>query len=220
MNINVRIFYTKTGRAKYISHLDVNRCMQRNIKRSGLPVWYTEGFNPHLYITFPLPISLCHQSLCESMDIKVDESVSFEEIKTRLSEVLPEDFDITNVAAPIMKPDRIAFAEYELLLASETVPPCDIADRFWEFIAQDEIVVPKKTKKGMIDIDIKPFILIHGTKAHNDCLRISARFKASIMQSINPTLLLNAFFDSMANSVYAKEITRLSLTDEDGNNFR
>ncbi len=220
MNINVRIFYTKTGRAKYISHLDVNRCMQRNIKRSGLPVWYTEGFNPHLYITFPLPISLGHQSLCESMDIKVDESVSFEEIKTRLSKVLPEGFEITDVAAPIMKPDKIAFAEYELLLASETVSPSDIADRFWEFIARDEIVVAKKTKKGMIDIDIKPFILVHSTKASDDCLRVSARFKASILQSINPALLLNAFFASVDNTVYAKKITRLSLTDEDGNNFR
>lgn len=220
MNINVRIFYTKTGRAKYISHLDVNRCMQRNIKRSGLPVWYTEGFNPHLYITFPLPISLGHESLCESMDIKADDSVSFEEIKSRLSAVLPEGFCITDVATPVMKPDRIAFAEYELLLSSDSLAPSEIADRFWEFIAQDEIVVPKKTKKGWTDIDIKPFFLIHGTKAQGDCVCVSARFKASIVQSINPTLLLNAFFASTNNEVYAKKITRLSLTDEDGNSFR
>lgn len=220
MNINVRIFYTKTGRAKYISHLDVNRCMQRNIKRSGLPVWYTEGFNPHLYITFPLPISLGHQSLCESMDIKIDESVPFDEIEARLSNVMPEGFDITSVAAPIMKPDKIAFAEYELLLTSETIEPSAIADSFWDFIAQDEIVVPKKTKKGMVDIDIKPFILIHNTKPCDGYLKITARFKASIMQSINPALLLNAFFASVNNSVYAKEITRLALTDENGENFR
>ena len=220
MNINVRIFYNKIGRAKYISHLDVNRCMQRNIKRSGLPVWYTEGFNPHLYITFPLPISLGHQSLCESMDIKADDSISFDEIKTRLSAVMPEGFEITDVATPIMKPDRIAFAEYELILSSDTLSPSDIADCFWEFIAQNEIIVPKKTKKGMIDIDIKPLILIHSAKVCEDCVRVNARFKASILQSINPALLLNAFFASKNNEVYAKEITRLSLTDEDGNSFK
>ncbi len=50
--ITVRAFYKKTGRLKYISHLDINRCMQRAIKMSGLPVWYTEGFNPHAYVTF------------------------------------------------------------------------------------------------------------------------------------------------------------------------
>lgn len=220
MNINVRIFYTKTGRAKYISHLDVNRCMQRNIKRSGLPVWYTEGFNPHLYITFPLPISLGHQSLCESMDIKIDESVSFEEIKTRLTSVLPEGFTVTDVAIPVMKPDRIAFAEYELLITSDSVGMSTIADKFNRFMQQESIVVKKKTKKGIIDIDIKPYILVRNVEIYDGFVRILARFKASITQSINPSLLLNAFFLSEDNNIYAKEITRLSLNDENGNSFR
>ncbi len=220
MNINVRIFYTKTGRAKYISHLDVNRCMQRNIKRSGLPVWYTEGFNPHLYITFPLPISLGHQSLCESMDIKIDESISFEEIKTRLVSVLPEGFDVTDVAIPVMKPDKIAFAEYELLITSDYINAGTIADKFNCFMQQETIVVKKKTKKGIIDIDIKPYILVHNIEASDGFVRILARFKASITQSINPSLLLNAFFVSEDNNIYAKEITRLSLNDEDGNSFK
>lgn len=220
MNINVRIFYTKTGRAKYISHLDVNRCMQRNIKRSGLPVWYTEGFNPHLYITFPLPISLGHQSLCESMDIKIDEEVSFEEIKSRLSSVLPEGFQITDVASPVMKPDRIAFAEYEILLSSESFSPSVIADKFSEFMKRDEIVVKKKTKKGLIDIDIKPFISIRKITENENCVCITARFKASIMQSINPALLLGAFFSEENNEIHSEEITRLALTDENGEKFR
>ena len=63
-----RVFYTKTGRAKYISHLDVTRCFQRALQRAGLSVWYTEGFNPHSYLTFTLPLSLGYESLCESMD--------------------------------------------------------------------------------------------------------------------------------------------------------
>ena len=58
MFIDYRLFYTKTGRLKYISHLDTNRLMQRTLKRSGLPVWYSEGFNPHIYITFALPLAL------------------------------------------------------------------------------------------------------------------------------------------------------------------
>ncbi len=220
MNINVRIFYTKTGRAKYISHLDVNRCMQRNIKRSGLPVWYTEGFNPHLYITFPLPISLGHQSLCESMDIKVDESVSFDEIKSRLSSVLPEGFEVTDVAIPVMKPDKIAFAEYEFLITSDSLDANSIANKLDCFMQQESIVVKKKTKKGIIDIDIKPHILVRNVEVCDGFIRVLARFKASITQSINPSLLLNAFFVSENNNIYAKEITRLSLNDEDGNSFK
>ena len=68
---NLRVFYEKTGRAKYISHLDINRCMQRALRRAEIPVWYTEGFNPHPYTTFALPLSLGYESLCETMDLRI-----------------------------------------------------------------------------------------------------------------------------------------------------
>lgn len=63
----VRIFYKKLDVAKYISHLDMQRCMQRAVKRAKLPVWYTEGFNPHPYITFALPISLGIESIMRKL---------------------------------------------------------------------------------------------------------------------------------------------------------
>ena len=56
--IDVRTVFEKKGRAKYISHLDLNRFMMRAFRRSGLPIWYTEGFNPHPYATFALALSL------------------------------------------------------------------------------------------------------------------------------------------------------------------
>lgn len=192
--------------------------MQRALKRSGLPCWYTEGFNPHLYVTFPLPISLGHQSLCESMDIKIDESISPKEIREKLSATLPEGFCITNVAAPVMKPDRIAFAEYEILLASDSSTPSVIAEHFSEFVQQDTILVEKKTKKGFQELDIKPSILIRSVEPCDSYTRLRARFAASIMQTINPQLLLNVFFAAYPD-VFAKEITRLALTDETGVNF-
>ena len=65
--INIRVFYHKTSRAKYISHLDIMRCMQRAVVRAGLPVWYTEGFNPHIYLTFSLPLSGWLTTLIRSM---------------------------------------------------------------------------------------------------------------------------------------------------------
>ena len=53
----IRIFFKKEGRAKYISHLDLNRVMQRALRRACIPVWRTRGFNPHPYIAFGLPLS-------------------------------------------------------------------------------------------------------------------------------------------------------------------
>ena len=58
----VRLRFTKTGEAAYISLLDLQRVMQRAFKRSGLPVWYTQGFNPHIYMTFAAPLALGQES--------------------------------------------------------------------------------------------------------------------------------------------------------------
>ena len=68
----VRIWFTKTGEASYISLLDLQRVMQRSLKRSGLPVWYTLGFNPHIYMTFACPLPLGQESLVESVDVKTE----------------------------------------------------------------------------------------------------------------------------------------------------
>ena len=67
--VDVRLFYSKTGSAKYISHLDTMRAFQRAFRRCrDLDFWYTEGFNPHLYLTFALPLSLGYESGAETVD--------------------------------------------------------------------------------------------------------------------------------------------------------
>ena len=81
----VRLFFTKLDRAKYISHLDMNRCMSRALKRSGLPVWYTGGFNPHMYLTFPLPLSLGCESVYECVDLKMTQKVDFNTIAQKVN---------------------------------------------------------------------------------------------------------------------------------------
>ena len=55
---STRIWFHKFGTAKYISHLDLNRCVARAFHKAKLPMWYTEGFNPHAFVTFALPLSL------------------------------------------------------------------------------------------------------------------------------------------------------------------
>ena len=76
----VRLRFSKTGRLKYISHLDINRAMSRALKRAGIPLWYTEGFNPHPYMSFSLPLSLGVESLCESVDLRITGEITNKEI--------------------------------------------------------------------------------------------------------------------------------------------
>ena len=70
---NVRLFYKKGDRMRFISHLDMTRFMSRLIRRAGLPVWYTEGFNPHAYFNFALPLSLGFESEYEVMDFRFED---------------------------------------------------------------------------------------------------------------------------------------------------
>ncbi len=189
---NLRAFYTKTGRAKYISHLDMNRCMDRAIKRSGLPVWYTEGFNPHIYTTFALPISLGFESLCETMDFRLLEELPLEEVTARLNACLPEGIRVLRTAPPLLKPEAITWADYEVLLTFDRQPAGEAARLLAAAYGREQLVVTKKTKRGQQELDIKPLIQQFEAAPHDDenTVRLTVRLAAGIQTNINPMLLV------------------------------
>lgn len=145
---NVRVFFKKYGRVKFASHLDMNRYMIRALRRSKLPIWYTEGFNPHPYITFALPLSLGFESDWEVMDMRlVDDSVSDAQVVAALSAVLPQGIEVFAAADPVEKPGKIAFATFEIFFEGA-------GERFVQsmndFLQQAHISVEKKGKKGKL----------------------------------------------------------------------
>ena len=104
--ITVRISFEKKNEASYISLLDLQRVMQRVLKRSGLPVWHTLGFNPHIYMTFACPLSLGQESECECVDVKTEaEAPDFEQWKAALNAIMPAGIVITHVGPVQMKAD-------------------------------------------------------------------------------------------------------------------
>ena len=118
--ITVRISFEKKNEASYISLLDLQRVMQRVLKRSGLPVWHTLGFNPHIYMTFACPLSLGQESECECVDVKTEaEAPDFAQWKTALNAIMPAGIVITRVAPVQMKADRIAWACYQITYPAE-----------------------------------------------------------------------------------------------------
>ena len=89
---NVRIWFKKDYECRYISHLDLNRCMLRALHKSKIPIWHTEGFNPHPFATFPLPLSLGFRGINECMDVKLeDDDYSFEDYHEDFEIVWPKD---------------------------------------------------------------------------------------------------------------------------------
>lgn len=222
--INIRVFYHKTSRAKYISHLDIMRCMQRAVVRAGLPVWYTEGFNPHIYLTFSLPLSLGYESESEVMDFRlVDDTYPFDEVTVRLNRSLPPDIRVVRAASPVNKPEGIVSAVYEI---KASVPGCSgtaLGKAFRAFMEQKEILVEKRAKKGarkiMKEIDIRPLCELLSCEETGAGLLIRLKTAAGIQTNLNPALLLDAFCAYLQTEALSYSVCRKSLLLADGTDF-
>ena len=183
----IRLFFTKLDRAKYISHLDMNRCMSRALKRSGLPVWYTGGFNPHMYLTFPLPLSLGCESTYECVDLKLTHKVELDTVAQKVNACLPPDIQIFHAGPQQMDQKEIAWADYEMLLTGAE----NLMEQLQGYFGQQEIRVIKKTKKGEKEIDIRPCFSVLSLEQKEEGVWAKMRFATGIELNINPTLLLD-----------------------------
>ncbi len=206
---NVRVFFSKMGRMKFASHLDMNRLMTRIIRRSGVPIWYTEGFNQHPYITFALPLSLGFTSEYEIMDIRVlDDDFTNEQVKAALDKVFPDGLSVLSVEDMVEKTGSVAFAEF---LISFDGGDKAFADSLRAFLSQESILTEKKTKKGkMKEVDMAPcikrFEVLEGEN-----VELSIVLSAGGDNNLNPTLLLAAFGETPYYTVCRKMIYNSSM---------
>ncbi len=215
--IRVRATFEKTGRAKYISHLDLNRCMLRTFRRSRLPIWYTEGFNPHPYYSFALALSLGFESSCEILDFNLNEEVPFDEVRDRLNAVMPEGMRIVKVAEQKQKITYIAKAEYGFSLVSDNAQ--GLYDAVQELLSQPEICIEKKTKKGIKTVDIKPDMEVLTCEMTGDSVDMRMYLPAGTQINYNPTLFIEALRRTTDIAFEPQNIRRLAILREDNTVF-
>ena len=216
--ITARLWFKKTGRARYISHLDLNRCMARAMHKAHIPLWYTEGFNPHPFLTFALPLSLGIDGVRESMDIRLTEEMDTKELLDSVNAGLPPDIRLFDRTEPKMKPGKIAYAGFEFALEPEQGTAQDVREALEALLSQETIFVKKKSKSGIKEIDIKPFLDIRDLREEDGKLRFFAMLPAGSTQNVNPHLLLDALQNDQNCAVYAS-ITRVDLYDSEGERF-
>lgn len=216
--LRLRATFKKTGRAKYISHLDLNRCMLRIFRRSKLPVWYTEGFNPHPYYSFALALSLGFESDCEIMDFNItDDNMPLSVIKDRLNEVMPEGMGIVDIAPQKNKITVIAKAEYEFDLKADDVQ--GVYDAVEKLLAADEIFIEKKTKKGIKTVDLKPDTEIVSLEKAEGAVHMVMRLPAGTKTNYNPTLFVEALRKSCEIPFEMANIRRTGILCENNEKF-
>ena len=209
--IPIRVFFQKIGEARFISHLDLNRFMLRAIKRTGLPVWHTEGFNPHVYVTFATPLSLGQTSKYEIMDLRLTQEMELDQVKKAFDRVMPPTLPVLAVAYPVKNPKEIAFARYEIRMK-------DCVDRYASIAAlfdQKEMPVMKTTKKGADKvINLKEEMQEVTLGTDNQDVKICLRLPAGTMKNINPALLVQ-YVRGKLEEYLPCDIVRTAVLDQE-----
>ena len=211
--IKLRFWFYKRDRLKYISHLDINRTMTRVIKLSGLPVHYSNGFNPRPAVSFALPLSLGIASECEVMDVTCDCDAVPADAVERLNAQLPPLMRVFRAAEAVNDPKLITDAQYEITF---TAPGA--AEAFAAYWSADALPVTKKTKSSEQTVDLKSVCVLTGKQTTADGVTASLRMPAGSSFSVNPQLLCEDFRQKSGLDAQV-EIQRTAMLLADGADF-
>ena len=199
-SVNTRAFFSKMGRAKYISHLDLSSVVIRAMKRTRLPIWQTEGYNPRTYVTFMLPLSLGQEGEHEAMDFRLTEDVPYDEVRDRLNAALPADIRVTEVTVPKDKNTDITAARYRIETSADP-------EKLRALCEKEHINVEKRTKKGSTIVDLKELM----SDAVLDGSTLYVTFPAGNSFNINPSLLFEAYAAEYGEPVKRLRIVRTNI---------
>ena len=172
-----RALFQKTGRAIYISHLDLMRVFQRAFKRAGLPLTHTQGFNPRPSVSIALPLSVGVESGCELLDFDLEgEKVPCDEIRERLNAALVEGVRVLEVYEEAAKIKHLAFLDCVVTLEYDNGVPGDAVSRIQNLFSQPEVLVEKRSKNGVKDENIIPMIRsLSVSETDENTLELTAR---------------------------------------------
>ena len=187
----IRLRFRKTGDLQYISHLDLQRVMSRVLVRSGIPVWYTQGFNPHAKMVFSMPLAVGTQSLCEYLDIKIDKKISTDEILARINSEVTDEMRFSAAYVPKSKLSEIALVSYEIELCAKDAEP----EAIEKLLTTHPLMMKKRSKAGDREVDILDYFKSVEVKREENiklCITLTAG-----EGSLNPEMIIAALRENL-----------------------
>ena len=192
----VRIKYSKLGDISYISHLDIIKLMERIVRRTGLKLSYSEGFNPHPKTAFSPALQLGVQSHCEYLDMEFDEAVEEDLLIQKLNEKTVEGINFIEAKILTDKVDSlvafITHSRYEIAVDEEDKNKISkIISAINKINDTNEMLLTKKTKKGNIkEYNVKEYIGTIDFERKSDGLSIFVDICSGSVKSINPKKII------------------------------
>ena len=145
-----RMQFEKMGQAAYISHLDLMKTLQRAFCRAQLPVRYSQGFNPHIYLSILAPLSTGYQSLCELCDFDLEEEPDGTMV-SRVNQSLPTGILSLRIEERGRPVRDIAYCQWEISWREgSAVQAAQVFSR--------PILVEKKSKRSTSTVALGDFI--------------------------------------------------------------
>ncbi len=225
--MKARIKFRKYGVMKFVGHLDLLRYFQKTLRRAAIPVAYTNGYSPHMILSFAQPLPVGMTSDGEYLDLELTEPISSGDAVQRMNALLVEGMEVTDFVqiSEEKKSSGMAItqaADYRVtLLASpksseDTIPvPSEYNIGLTDFLLQLAIPVQKRTKRSEQEVDIRP--LIYDMRIRDEAVYM--RIACGSKKNLKPELVMETFLRSMSISDEKVPIHchRLDLlTEKDG----
>lgn len=193
-----RLRFSKLGRARYISHLDLMGTFQRAFLRAGIGIKHTEGYNPHAFVSIPLPLSVGFGSECEVLDFQLVGDIPMEDVPGRINAVMPEGIVVQKCYIAEKPAKALTYVNYIVTLEYESGTPVGAAAAIRDLFSRESLVVSKRSKKaksGRVEVDLIPLISRYTVEGRRDSITIDAILRAQ-NPGLNPELMVGAIRDN------------------------
>ena len=206
--------FGKKSRLRFISHLDLQRFLHMALNRTGLPVLYSQGFNPHPLMAFGSALALGWTSEYEIIDVRLAAPMGRGKCEAGMRRALPEDLPVLEVKLvddryPSVMAQVVA-SDYRITLGGDSAQA--VIDQIPAFLDSAQIMAVKKTKSGEKEINIRPLALRLEAAEGNT---LHARLMLTEKDALKADLLVRTLAEMAGVDAPEMRVHRVSLLGKD-----
>ncbi|MBU0952700.1 MAG: TIGR03960 family B12-binding radical SAM protein [Elusimicrobia bacterium] len=209
--INYRLRFGRKNKLKYLSHLEQIELVRKVIRRSELPVNYSEGFHPQMNMSFGPAITVGYESSSEFVDIELRQSIEIKSLAEKIMRQLPEDFMLIEIKQMLVSQGSIDsivnLIEYEIRGIPEIGDTTKINNLIQENMAKSCINIDILKKGKTITLDARP--LIYKFELNNNALRLFLR--AGPKKNIKPEKIMEHVFNLNQEQINGISVNRKDI---------
>lgn len=210
--MNIRMKFKKHGCMKFIGHLDIMRYFQKAIRRADIDIAYSEGFSPHMIMSFAAPLGVGLTSEGEYVDLQVNSCASSKAAVDALNSVMVDGMEVVSFK---LLPENVKNAMSSVAAADyfvkwrEGYAPENWEEKFNVFLQKEEMLIVKKTKRSEAEVDLKP--MLYKTELRDG--GIFMQVACGSVNNLKPELVMEAFAKDAGIELapFALEVCRLEV---------